>query len=246
MMLAPYGWLTLCAVIGSLLVWRRIARRDPRLLTIYLAALAGAFVGAKVVYFCAEGYLHWHDPDRWRQLATGKSILGGLLGGYLSVEIVKRFLRYRGVTGDWFALLVPCGVAVGRVGCWMSGCCRGVPWPHAWFTVQDATGQARWPAVPLELLFNLVALGALAWLKHTSRLRGQLFHLYLIAYGIFRFFHEFVREEPRLLYGLTGYQMAALAVLLLGVLRFYVRRNEIAARQPVVCINTVSLPAQGK
>src|SRR3954467_8189129 len=103
MMIAPYGWMTLCGVAVSLVFCRRLAQRDPRLLTIYLAALAGAFLGAKIVYFCAEGYLRWSDPHRWRELATGKSILGGLLGGYLAVEGVKRLLHYRGVTGDWFA-----------------------------------------------------------------------------------------------------------------------------------------------
>ena len=82
MILAPYGWLTLGSAAVSLALWRRMARRDPRLITIYLAALVGALLGAKVVYFLAEGYAHVSAPDMWRQLATGKSILGGLIGGY--------------------------------------------------------------------------------------------------------------------------------------------------------------------
>ena len=59
-----------------------MARRDERLVLIYVAALTGAFVGAKLVYLGAEGWLHWHDPNRWVILATGKSITGALLGGY--------------------------------------------------------------------------------------------------------------------------------------------------------------------
>ena len=220
MTLAPYGWITLGSLAVSLALWRRMARRDPRLLTIYLAALAGAFLGAKVVYFCAEGYLHLGAADMWRQLATGKSILGGLLGGYAAVEVVKRLVRYPGITGDWFALIVPVGILLGRIGCWTSGCCQGVACQPRWFTVQDASGQARWPAVPVEILFNLLELVAILWLRRLNRLPGQHFHLYLIAYGAFRFLHEFLRDEPRVLGWLSGYQIAALAVMILGLTGF--------------------------
>lgn len=227
MTLAPYGWLTLGGVAVSLTLWRRMARQDPRLLTIYLGGLAGALVGAKLVYFFAEGWLHLGSGDMWRQLATGKSILGGLLGGYAGVEGVKRLLGYTGVTGDRFALIVPLGVALGRIGCWTSGCCLGVECRPAWFTLQDASGRARWPAVPVELLFNLLALACFAWLHRTKRIPGQHFHLYLIAYGFFRFFHEFLRQEPRVLGPLSGYQIAALAVLMLGLARFITRRQSM-------------------
>jgi len=210
--------------------WRRMARRDPRLFTIYLAAIAGAFFGAKLVYFFAEGWMHLGKPDMWPQLATGKSILGGLLGGYAAVEGAKRFLGYKEATGDWFALIVPLGVALGRVGCLTSGCCQGIEWPAAWFTLKDRFGVPRWPAVPVELMFNGVAFLVLYSLRKSNRLRGQLFHLYLIAYGVFRFLHEFVRDEPRIIGPLSGYQIAAACVLLLGLVRF--RSRSRLLREP--------------
>jgi phosphatidylglycerol:prolipoprotein diacylglycerol transferase len=217
----------------SLGLWTRVARRDRRLPVIYLAALAGAFLGAKAVYFFAEGFLHLNDPDMWLQLATGKSILGGLLGGYAAVELAKRLTGFQGVTGDWFALVVPAGVMFGRIGCWVHGCCPGVVCAPAWFTIQDRTGRDRWPAVPVEIAFNLVALIAILILRKLKRLPGQHFHLYLLAYGLFRFLHEFLREEPRVFGGLTGYQIAALAVLGLGVGGF-IRRQGAATAAPVL------------
>jgi phosphatidylglycerol:prolipoprotein diacylglycerol transferase len=51
--------------------------------------------------------------------------------------------------------------------------------------------------------------------------------LYLIAYGLFRFAHEFVRAEPRIMGPLSGYQFAALAVLGLGVWGFVSRQNRL-------------------
>lgn len=225
MTLSAYSWVMLGSIGLSLGLWTRVARRDRRLPFIYLAALAGALIGAKVVYFFAEGFLHLGAPDMWLQLATGKSILGGLLGGYAGVELAKYFMGYRLVTGDWFALVAPVGIMFGRIGCWIHGCCQGIACQPAWYTVRDRAGQHRWPAVPLEIAFNLLAVAVFLVLRNAKRLPGQHFHLYLIGYGSFRFFHEFLREEPRIALGLTGYQIAALAVLALGVFGFLSRKR---------------------
>jgi len=220
-----YGWLMLAGIVVSIVFWSRLARRDDRLLTVYVAALIGAFLGAKVVYFFAEGYQHLGAPDMWLQLATGKTILGGLLGGYLAVEIAKRLVRYDGATGDWFATIGPFGIILGRIGCWFHGCCQGKVCDRAWFTVTDAAGVARWPAVPLEILFNAAMIVLSFFLRRNRKLPGQHFHIYLIAYGLFRFAHEFVRQEPRVYGPISGYHIAALAVAALGVVGFVRRRH---------------------
>jgi phosphatidylglycerol:prolipoprotein diacylglycerol transferase len=217
----------LAGIIVSLTVWSRVARRDSRLVLIYIAALAGAFLGAKLVYLAAEGWLHWHDEQRWLILATGKSITGALLGGYLAVEIAKRVVQYRNTTGDWFAVIAPVGIMLGRVGCVLHGCCLGHVCEPSWFTVNDIHGVPRWPAAQVELLFNALALGVVLLLRWRKILPGQHFHLYLIAYGVFRFVHEFWRETPAILGPLTGYQIAAVAMVLLGVVRFISRRKQL-------------------
>jgi phosphatidylglycerol:prolipoprotein diacylglycerol transferase len=232
--LSTYSWVMLGSIGLSLGLWTRVARHDRRLPFIYLAALAGAFLGAKVVYFFAEGFLHLGAPDMWLQLATGKSILGGLLGGYAGVELAKYFMGYERATGDWFALVAPVGIMLGRVGCWIHGCCQGVACQPAWFTLRDRTGQDRWSAVPAEIAFNLVALTAILVLRKSKRLPRQHFHLYLIAYGIFRFFQEFLRDEPRVVLGLTGYQIASLAVMALGIAGFIRRQRNLGPNAQTV------------
>ena len=222
-----YGWLALAAIIVTACFWLRLARRDDRLLLIYIGGLAGAFLGAKLVYLAAEGWLHWQDPDRWVILATGKSITGALLGGYAAVEIAKRVLRYDRVTGDWFAVVVPIGIMLGRIGCYLNGCCLGRACAPAWYTINDVHGVARWPAVPVEFLFNAVMLGVILLFRWGKIMPGQLFHLYLIAYGTFRFFHEFLRDTPTIAGPFSGYQFAALAVAALGVIGFLVRRHRL-------------------
>ena len=232
-----YGWMMLAGIVVSIAFWSRIARRDERLVLIYIAALVSAFLGAKLVYLGAEGWLHWHDPNRWVVLATGKSITGALLGGYLGVEVAKRILKYNVITGDWFAVIVPIGVMLGRIGCMINGCCLGKVCETNWYTINDAHGIPRWPASQVEFLFNAVMLGVILLLRWGKIATGQLFHLYLIAYGTFRFFHEFLRDTPAILGPLSGYQIASLAIMALGVAGFAHRRNtRIYAGHPVVAL----------
>jgi phosphatidylglycerol:prolipoprotein diacylglycerol transferase len=225
-----YGWLMLAGIFVSIALWSRVARRDSRLVFIYIAALAGAFLGAKLVYLGAEGWLHWHDENRWVILATGKSITGALLGGYAGVEIAKRLTGYTNATGDWFAIIAPVGIMLGRVGCMLHGCCLGRVCEASWFTVNDAHGVARWPASQVESLFNLLALGAVLLLRWRRVLPNQHFHLYLIAYGVFRFVHEFWRDTPAVLGSLSGYQITSLLLVVLGAVGFWRRRAQSSVK----------------
>lgn len=223
-----YGWLMLAGIFVSIFLWSQMIKRDDRLVLVYVAALAGAFLGAKLVYLGAEGWLHWHDANRWVILATGKSVTGALLGGYLAVEIAKRMLGYRGTTGDWFAVIVPVGIVLGRVGCILNGCCLGRACEPSWFTMNDANGVARWPAALVELLFNALMLGVILILRRQKILPGQHFHIYLMAYGLFRFFHEFLRDTPQIVGPVSGYQIAALGIFALGAAGFAMRRKTTA------------------
>jgi len=232
MTISPYTWLLLAGVVISFLFWKRRARQDKRLIFIYGAALVGAFFGAKIVYLLAEGWLHFGAPDMWPQLAAGKSILGALLGGYVFVELAKRHVGYERATGDDFALIAPIGIGLGRVGCLIHGCCLGAVCSPRWYTLKDIDGISRWPAVPVELAFNLFAFALFLFLRHRRLLPGQHFHLYLVGYGLFRFAHEFVRATPRLLGPFSGYHFAALAVALFGAICFVRRWNSRAAVIP--------------
>jgi len=81
-------------IVGILLtaaVWvaslRRTADMTGRLTIIYFCGLFGALLGAKIAFLLAEG---WHYRHDWVALLSGRSITGGLLGGYAAVEIAKR------------------------------------------------------------------------------------------------------------------------------------------------------------
>jgi phosphatidylglycerol---prolipoprotein diacylglyceryl transferase len=238
------------AVLGLLLSawgWERASSAETapnaqQRHAIFFGCVVGAVLGAKLGYWIAEGLTVLHDPALdWRTrilaLVQGKTVTGALLGAYAGVELAKRRVRYALPTGDRFALLAPLSLAIARLGCWAQGCCLGVPLPAAAWTMRDALGVPRWPAVPLEFGFNLMFLGWVAWMlarrtageRAPATLQGQLFHVYLMAYGLFRFAHEFMRETPRWFGPFSGYHVLALALIALGVSGF-VRRAGGARR----------------
>ena len=177
MQVTPYTWLMIAGILLSAWFWSRYAPSRRGMGSIYFCALLGAFLGGKIVYIAAEGWLYWNEPDRWIHLATGKTILGALLGGYAGVELAKRAAGYTGVTGDFFATIAPLSIVIGRIGCLLHGCCLGVSREDRWFCVHDRAGIARWPAVPIEIAFNLLALAVLRILRRRQILLGQHFHL---------------------------------------------------------------------
>src|SRR6185503_18567987 len=107
MTLAPYSWLMMASIAVTLVFWTRLAGRNRTLLIIYVCGLVGALLGSKIIYFVAEGWMALDRPDKWLRLATGKSILGALLGGYGGVELAKKSLHHNQITGDWFAAITP-------------------------------------------------------------------------------------------------------------------------------------------
>jgi phosphatidylglycerol:prolipoprotein diacylglycerol transferase len=235
--LNAYGFLALAGIIITALMWGRFSRdgagHDLRLTLLYFVGLAGALIGAKVAFLLAEGWRYRHD---WLALLSGRSITGGLLGGYLAVEVGKKWLNYPRATGDAFAIVVPVGIALGRVGCLLQGCCPGMACDAAhWWTIADSHGVPRWPAAAVELIFNVVFL---AWALLAARCNwttGNRFHVYLIAYGVFRFVHEFARDDARIPgTPFTGYHIIALCTIIFGALRFAQRARASAVQSSEV------------
>jgi phosphatidylglycerol:prolipoprotein diacylglycerol transferase len=223
---SPYSLFLLLGIALSAAYWIRASKEDSRLPLIYAAALGGAFLGAKLAYLGAEGWLVAAGDHRWIHWLTGKSVTGALLGGFVAVELVKRIVGYTKPTGDKFALIVPLGIMIGRLGCLTHGCCQGIPCELGPFSTHGPDGAANWPAVPVEILFNLGAFTAVLLLRRAGRFPGQLFHLYLIAYGLFRFGHEFLRATPKPFLGLSGYQIIAALLAVVGIVAYRVRARQ--------------------
>jgi phosphatidylglycerol:prolipoprotein diacylglycerol transferase len=231
-----YALLSIAAIVLSAIVWDRFftqrGPRDARLVIVFIAALLGAFLGAKLAFLAAEG---WHWRSDWMALASGRSVTGALIGGTLAVEFAKWRLGIATATGDAFAITVPLSIALGRIGCIAAGCCQGVECEPSWWTVADAHGHARVPSAQLEMAFNLAFL---AWSLAAARFGwcvAQRFNLYLMSYGVFRFVHEYWRDDHRWFDSFGGYHAAALGLIALGAWMWLRRR---ALMRPMEAVPT--------
>jgi phosphatidylglycerol---prolipoprotein diacylglyceryl transferase len=175
----------------------------PDRLALALAAFVGGTLAAKLPFVWDAG-ADWWDLATWA--ADGKTITTGLVGAYLSVELVKLVLGVRAKTGDGLAVPVAVALAVGRLGCFVNPCCFGEPTGLPW-GVDFGDGLRRHPTQLYESLFHAIWAVILVRLNQRDVLRYQRLKLYLLAYCGFRFAVEFIRVEPKWLGPLTYYQV---------------------------------------
>lgn len=174
-------------------------RRSPGYRGVMVGALVGAVIGSKLGMLL---YLSW---DAWLEMMSstlalrvgGKTILGAIAGGYLGVEIAKKAVGIRHSTGDAYALALPVGQAFGRLGCFFTGCCGGVPFAEAG-SGGGAFGLTTHP-VQLYEAAGLVALTAVLFMtRRRTLVAGQLFRGFLVGFALLRFFLDFFRGDARL------------------------------------------------
>lgn len=201
---------------------------DPRRWWIVAAAAAGAAFGARLLYLLecpAETLRHWNEPAF---LLAGKTIVGGIAGGWLAVEMAKRLLHIEARTGDLFAIPLAVAIAVGRIGCFLTGLADhtcGLPTKLPW-GVDFGDGIPRHPTQLYETLFLLGLAGLLAAWRRRAPANGDIFRGFVAAYFAFRLVVDFLKPAACRGLGLTAIQwvsMLALAALLPDMLRWFRR-----------------------
>lgn len=193
---------------------QKLQLRPDERLGIGIGAFCGAMIAAKLPFlFRGPAGPLWGPLDGAVWIADGKTILCGLVGGYLGVEIAKCWLRINVKTGDSFAVGAAAAVAIGRLACFRAGCCFGTPTELPWGTEFPRIDNAlRHPTQLYESLFHFAMASLLYVLRERGVFAGQLMKLYLLAYFAYRFVTEWIRPEPDLLFGLTGYQLACVGL----------------------------------
>lgn len=215
----PHLVMELVAYSVGFQVYRQTRKRGSALpfeknIWIIVGCIFGALAGSKLLAF-VESFdqyrLHLSEPAAW---VGGKTIVGGLLGGWIGVEIAKKSLRVRESTGDAFVFPLILGIAIGRVGCFLTGLpdhTYGVHSALPWAV--DFGDGPRHPTQLYEIAFLLLLGVALLLALNRSRHRprnGELFRLFLVAYLGFRFFAEFIKPRYTPWLGLSMIQLACL------------------------------------
>jgi len=198
-----------CAVYA--LSARREGLRSDHAIFLLTAGLLGGAVGAKLPILLLHGreLAASGSPTAW---LPGRTVIGGLAGAVAAVLLVRRRLGILQPMGNHFAPAAALGIAIGRLGCLLRGCCYGRACSLPW-AVDLGDHVRRHPAQLYEALFAAALFGTLTLRARRCPAPGALFRAFMLSYCGFRFLVEFLREGSPWAGGLTMAQWACLAAI---------------------------------
>jgi phosphatidylglycerol---prolipoprotein diacylglyceryl transferase len=191
----------------------------PGTYAVLVGLLAGAAIGNKLVFFIER-------PDIWMQMWSGsammlpgQSMVGGLIGGLVGVELAKWFTGQSQSTGDALISPIVAGLVVGRVGCFLAGLhddTYGVE-TQLWWGVDLGDGIVRHPTALYEVAFLLVLHPTLHHFRPILQgVPGLAFKCFLSSYLVWRLLIDSLKPV-RIPYALdlSGIQWVCLVSLLI-------------------------------
>lgn len=201
--------ITLC-----ILLFEGYRRKFPMLKWIFLIILTRLLfiTGTKIVTFSAHDFSVLFSRFQLPE-TSGKSFLGGLVFGGIGLLAGRYLLRFKQNILDAFAVALPVGIAIQRIGCFVTGCCYGkictLPWavkypvytlPHFHQFNDKLIGTHDFLSLPVHpvQLYEMAGLIAAVFLilkfRNTFKAAGSSFLLSMILIFVVRFVSEFFRD----------------------------------------------------
>ncbi|MEQ9620215.1 MAG: prolipoprotein diacylglyceryl transferase [Deltaproteobacteria bacterium] len=224
--------IALCFLVGYWIVsveGKRKGLQDKLVSNMFLAAMIGGIVGAKLLYLFENvpvSELLRHPLENLLSRG-GLTYYGGFFGAILLVWIIA----YRGklsmwVVGDLAAPALAIAYAIGRVGCLLVGDDYGVPsnlpWAMSFPEGLPPTTDTVHPTQLYEIIIMSIVFVYIWKIRKKVKPAGWLFSIYLILAGLERFFIEFIRNTtPSPIPGLSVAQVMALVIILIGAFKLY-------------------------
>ncbi len=184
----------------------------------------GSRIGSAL--FVYPEYYSKHIFDIFVPQVGGKTLVGGLLGGYLGVVITKKIFKFTRSTGDLFASGLALGIAIGRIGCFLNGCCFGTATNLPWGVVFKGT--ISHPTQIYESIFCLILFIYLWLVRKTVHKDGDLFKIFLLWYAFIRFWIEFLRADKVIAaYNLSIAQVLSAIVFIIISVYFLKKQEDV-------------------
>jgi phosphatidylglycerol:prolipoprotein diacylglycerol transferase len=235
-----YGVLVALGFLCGLMITMRLAHRvglsAEKITNLAVYCAIAGIAGAKLFMFLFDLGYYIQNPGQIFTMETLQAA-GVFHGGFIVALLVAIFyMRSQKLpawgTMDVFAPGIVIGQAIGRIGCFMAGCCWGkechLPWAvefHSNFAAPVPLNTPLHPAQLYESGADFLIFGILYRQFKRQHKAGDIIALYLILYSTARFIIEFFREHEQALVGpFSLTQWIALALLVVGIAMFLRRR----------------------
>ncbi|HJQ85342.1 MAG TPA: prolipoprotein diacylglyceryl transferase [Candidatus Binatia bacterium] len=213
-----------CALLAFVAGWLLIRRDLGAALATdaVLVAYVGGWVGARLFLVPGEWTAFASDPVAFLVASAGWAWYGGVIGGAAAVAWLARARRIPFlVVGDAMAPALALGLAIGRLGCQLSGdgdygVPTSLPWGMRYPDGLVPTSERVHPAPLYELAGSLAILAYLESRRPRKRAAGDLLGRYLVLAGALRLAVETVRRNPAWLAGLTTAQWLSFGAIAIG------------------------------
>ncbi|WP_350289571.1 prolipoprotein diacylglyceryl transferase family protein [uncultured Croceitalea sp.] len=184
-------------------------------LSILIGAVFGALFFSRLIAFLENPELHCQQG--WLHILNNKTIMGGLFGGLLGVELSKKIIGEKQSSGDLFTLPIILGILIGRIGCFLAGIKEFTYGKETSFILGMDLGDGlkRHPIALYEVFFLLFLFFYVLKLYQKKSMfeNGTLFKIFMITYFSFRFCIEFIKPNTFLILGLSSIQYLCLICL---------------------------------
>jgi phosphatidylglycerol:prolipoprotein diacylglycerol transferase len=224
-----FGVLMALAFLAAIALWNWLAPRTGRPPGYgselgFWVMIAGV-IGARVAEVLGNlAFFLEHPLEIIRVDHGGLVFYGGFVAACLAVIIfARRHHEKLWALADFAIVGVPLGHVFGRLGCFLQGCCYGVPahlpWAVCFPAAHESHGTPLHPTQLYEAAYNLLVFGVLlAFLLRRRPPAGRVLALYLLLYPPFRFLNEFLRGDERLnWHGLNLAQETSVALVVAGL-----------------------------
>lgn len=182
-------------------------------LSIIIGAVFGALLFSRLIAFFENPTLHYQQG--WLAILNNKTIMGGLFGGLLGVELAKKSIGEKQSSGDLFTLPIILGILIGRIGCFLAGIKEFTFGKEtSFFLGMDlGDGLSRHPIALYEAAFLIFLFILIKQIRASNLENGMLFKLFMVSYFSFRFLIEFLKPNAFLFLGLSSIQYLCLICL---------------------------------
>jgi phosphatidylglycerol---prolipoprotein diacylglyceryl transferase len=185
--------------------------------------MLSGILGARVAYVIANVDVFLAKPIEIIRLDRGGLIFyGGFIGAAVCLPVLARRRKVSTLKlADFTVTGLPLGHALGRIGCFLNGCCYGAVTTAPWGVC--AQNAVRHPTPLYESAFNLLVYGLLLWFYPRRQRDGRVLALYLLTYPAGRFLIEFFRGDERLRWlGFNVAQDLSIGLFLVGAIFWWI------------------------